>query len=445
MSEKKRILFVGPGWSGHNNQLISLAEELSARKYEVSYATSAPFRERIESKGVKFYLWDPDSIISDADLLARYHGHFDRVALNPNLIHQDVLLFDLLADMYPTTYDLLEKIFDTCSPQLVVGDAYTIPAVDLAYKRGIPCVVQAISLEDHALTGPGHPHYATGYCLEMSLAERVSNFLYPYRVDWALRRPLSKLERYRNKLGFNLDYRVPFNASIILAPTTFGFELARPVPSNVLLVGPIFPREIEPLSDSLQCWLDESGAGGGALYVSFGTLAYLSRQTLSSLFKALVDIDIQILLSLREGLRADVGGLPQNFRVESYVPQRAVLAHPAVRAFISHGGINSVMESLYFGKPMLCTPVNGDQPYNAARIVDSGAGLKLPLGKFDPNEIRQKVQRLIREDTFRNAAQEISIIQQAYRGRERTADLLEAFLKVGVKRFIAKPNKLFVR
>lgn len=71
------------------------------------------------------------------------------------------------------------------------------------------------------------------------------------------------------------------------------------------------------------------------------------------------------------------GYAPPNVLILSWVPQPAVLGHPAVKAFVSHGGQNSTNEGLTAGKPILCMPFGADQPINAQLIADNGFGLKV--------------------------------------------------------------------
>jgi UDP:flavonoid glycosyltransferase YjiC (YdhE family) len=71
------------------------------------------------------------------------------------------------------------------------------------------------------------------------------------------------------------------------------------------------------------------------------------------------------------------GYAPPNVHISSWVPQPAVLGHPAVKAFVSHGGQNSTNEGITAGKPILCMPFGADQPVNAQLIADKGFGLKV--------------------------------------------------------------------
>ena len=57
-----------------------------------------------------------------------------------------------------------------------------------------------------------------------------------------------------------------------------------------------------------------------------------------------------------------------NIKFVSWAPQNDVLGHPSVKAFISHGGSNSMYEAAFHGVPLVCIPFFGDQPDNAAKV-----------------------------------------------------------------------------
>lgn len=66
---------------------------------------------------------------------------------------------------------------------------------------------------------------------------------------------------------------------------------------------------------------------------------------------------------------------PENVIIRKWFPQDAILAHPNVKLFITHGGLLSTTESIYFGKPIVGIPVFGDQRINILRAERSGYGL----------------------------------------------------------------------
>ena len=88
------------------------------------------------------------------------------------------------------------------------------------------------------------------------------------------------------------------------------------------------------------------------------------------------------------------------------VPQVEVLSR--VDAVISHGGNNTVNETLAAGKPLLVMPVGGEQGDNASRVVYLGVGLRASIKESTSQEIGVKVDRLIEESIFRQRAKEVA-------------------------------------
>ena len=76
------------------------------------------------------------------------------------------------------------------------------------------------------------------------------------------------------------------------------------------------------------------------------------------------------------GIPIKYNTIPRNVKLFSWLPQNDILGHPKVKLFITHGGNNGQLESLFHAVPMLTIPFTGDQHYNAERIVARGYGLK---------------------------------------------------------------------
>ena len=66
---------------------------------------------------------------------------------------------------------------------------------------------------------------------------------------------------------------------------------------------------------------------------------------------------------------------PDNVMVVSWVPQQSILAHPTTRLFITHCGMHGVLESIYYGVPMVGMPVFIDQGDVLRRLEDAGLGV----------------------------------------------------------------------
>jgi len=92
-----------------------------------------------------------------------------------------------------------------------------------------------------------------------------------------------------------------------------------------------------------------------------------------------------------------------------WVPQVAVLDHPAVKGFISHGGSTSVQEALWFGKPILCVPVLWDQFYSSWIAEQLGFGVWADGIGSPRRSVHWKVDKLINDSTIRTRAVALSL------------------------------------
>jgi glucuronosyltransferase len=89
--------------------------------------------------------------------------------------------------------------------------------------------------------------------------------------------------------------------------------------------------------------------------------------------------------------------LSPNIKAVDWLPQNDLLAHNKLKAFVSHVGLNSLYETLYRGVPVVALPLFGDQPDNAALIVERGLGLKLDYKSLTADDLYNTIQRVIQE------------------------------------------------
>ena len=101
-----------------------------------------------------------------------------------------------------------------------------------------------------------------------------------------------------------------------------------------------------------------------------------------------------------------LGPLPENIRAYSFVPQTEVLRHTDV--FLTHCGMNSVNEALYFGVPMVAMPFMNDQITNAARIVELGLGKRVRSFPSRGKELYQAVLSVSGDARIKRNAAEFS-------------------------------------
>jgi MGT family glycosyltransferase len=104
-----------------------------------------------------------------------------------------------------------------------------------------------------------------------------------------------------------------------------------------------------------------------------------------------------------------------------------VIKHAAL--FITHAGLNSVHDGLYFGVPLLLIPQQMEQYATAMRVVELGAGLMLQPEQVTAESIRTKAERLLSDPHFKTEAAHIGETFRNAGGMTRAVDEIEALLQ----------------
>lgn len=160
-----------------------------------------------------------------------------------------------------------------------------------------------------------------------------------------------------------------------------------------------------PAAPPLPRWGQETAP---LVYLSFGTeVPSPSRPFFPSLytaaFDALAELPVRVLATIGERRdSAELGPLPPSIRVERWIPQAAVM--PQAAAMVGHGGAGSTLSALAAGVPMALIPQFADQPHNARRVADLGAGIALDSGTESVSQLGQAVTALLAEPSYRERA-----------------------------------------
>lgn len=117
---------------------------------------------------------------------------------------------------------------------------------------------------------------------------------------------------------------------------------------------------------------------------------------------------------------SELGDIPKNFMVKNYVPQTEVLKYTKV--FITHGGMNSTNEGLYYGIPLIVIPQSADQPIIASQVANIGAGIKLQMQNLTENQLREAVNDVLTHPTFHQVAETMRVSFQKSGGYEKAVD-----------------------
>jgi zeaxanthin glucosyltransferase len=168
--------------------------------------------------------------------------------------------------------------------------------------------------------------------------------------------------------------------------------------------------------------------GRPVVFASMGTLQNRQRETFQVIAEGCAGLDLQLVMTLgrRQAAPDALGPLPGDPLVVSYAPQRALLQRAALA--ITHAGLNTALEALVQGVPMVAIPVTNDQPGVAARLAWRGVAEVIPLAQLEPALVRRSVQRVLSDPRYRDAAQDIRAQLAAIPGPTRAADIIEAAL-----------------
>jgi MGT family glycosyltransferase len=115
--------------------------------------------------------------------------------------------------------------------------------------------------------------------------------------------------------------------------------------------------------------------------------------------------------------------LPKNVRVEHYIPNSQLL--PRVDAVLCHGGFNTVMGALSFGKPLVLAPITADQPIHAQRCAALGVGRVIDPRPLDPTEIQTATRAVLDNSSYRDAARHLQHEIAALPDLAATAAIIE--------------------
>lgn len=137
------------------------------------------------------------------------------------------------------------------------------------------------------------------------------------------------------------------------------------------------------------------GAEQGAIYFSLGSNIkekHLNKTVKTEIMKALATLPYRVLWKID----ATFDSLPPHIRTSKWFrSQPGILGHPNLKLFITQGGLQSMQESVYSGKPMIGIPFFGDQYANVNRMVQLEYGVKIDKHNITETSIREAVNEVI--------------------------------------------------
>lgn len=389
----RRFLFVVPPLAGHINPTISVGRELAARGHEVTWSGLPGAVEDLLPPDAPF---QPVGTVDETAGFAalRTAGQGLRGAAALKFLWQDVLI-PLGRTMLPG----LEAVVESWHPDVVVADQQALAGAAVARRCHLPWATSATTS-----------------------AELVQPLIHLPRVrDWVA----AELHRFQLAAGVTeteaalSDLR--FSEQLVLVFTTP--ELvggAAGYPPHYAFVGPSISDRPE-LDTFPWEWLDPDLPH---VLVTMGTInAQASANLYAVAVDALADEALQTVFVAPEETAGLLPPRTSNILVRERVPQLGLLQH--MNAVVTHGGHNTVTETLATGLPMVLAPIRDDQPIVADQVVRAGAGVRVRFGRVLPAELRKAVSAVLHEPSYLHAARRIQTSFRAAGGAEAAATHLE--------------------
>jgi zeaxanthin glucosyltransferase len=172
----------------------------------------------------------------------------------------------------------------------------------------------------------------------------------------------------------------------------------------------------------------ESLDGRPLVYVSLGTVQNHLEFMYLAVAEACRDLDVQVVISLgRRGATLSSSVIPSNVIIVDYAPQLRLLRRAAV--VVTHAGMNSAMEALAHGLPMVAVPVCNDQPGISARMAHLGVAVVVRAREVEPQILKEAILKVLEDPTYGEAAVRLrSRIRNESPTLAQTAKLMEISL-----------------
>ncbi|XP_044271140.1 UDP-glycosyltransferase UGT5-like isoform X1 [Tribolium madens] len=199
-----------------------------------------------------------------------------------------------------------------------------------------------------------------------------------------------------------------YNASLVLLNSHISTNKAVPRVPSMIDIGGFHLKPPKKLPQGLQEFLDN--AKEGVVYFSMGSalqsvnLPIEKREALLKVFSRLKE---KVLWKWEDDV---LPGQPSNVKLEKWLPQQDILAHPNIKAFITHGGLLSLIESVYHGVPILAIPVFGDQVTNAMEATWNGCGRYILYSELNEKKLEESLKDILGNSKYRENMQRRSKI-----------------------------------
>lgn len=203
--------------------------------------------------------------------------------------------------------------------------------------------------------------------------------------------------------------------ALALLNTHISMRGAQPLMTNVIECGGMHLKsKLDLLPENLQKFLD-SATDDGVIYFSLGSNMrpeHLGEVRRAAVIKVLSEVKAKVVWNWNHESAKEVD--QNKFFTANWLPQNEILAHPNVKLFITHGGLLSLMEAVYYGVPVVGFAIFADQKYNLMKAFEDGYGELVDFTNLTESSLRWAVNQVMNDLKYQTKAKEVS---QRFRDR----------------------------
>ncbi|KAK4886916.1 hypothetical protein RN001_003187 [Aquatica leii] len=267
--------------------------------------------------------------------------------------------------------------------------------------------------QDDILAMPSNPAYILNhfmpFSIPLSFFERVENTILYIFHHFVFKLFIDIPGKIIARSHFGSDIPsltdISLNASVLLINTHFTSSGAQPMVPGYIEVGGMHVETPKALPKHIEKWINESTHG--VIYFSLGSMIKghsFPEDKRQMFIRAFSRFPQRVLWKWEADTMPEK---PENIMIEKWMPQFDILCHPNVKAFIAHGGLLGVTESVHCGVPLIVMPQFGDQFTNAKAIEANGGGVILEYRSLDEESIVNALKTVL-DPSFNKKAKELS-------------------------------------
>lgn len=376
---------------GHTNPTIEVVSELVKRGHRVRYYSFPDFKEKIENAGAEYVSCEEYLPPTPEDLDKKAGKDF-------------AALIEMVVDTTINLEPLIAEEIKGFRPDCIVSDSVCFWGKLFAKKYNLPFVCSTTTFAFNKYTAK---------LMKQGFGEIL--------------RMITGISRINAKMKLLKEHGYPVDNFVSIIQNDNDTD-------TIVYTSEKFQPMVETFSDRY-VFVGPSVAGSYSrnktkakpqIYISLGTVLNNNVKFYKKCVEALKELECNVVISAGE--RTDlsaIGTLPASFTILPRVNQLETLANTDV--FITHCGMNSVNESLYYGVPMVLFPQHSEQMAVANRVEELGAGIKLK--RVSVKEIKRLVKEVLEKEEYRKSAEELGDNFRICGGAVQAAEYISKIIK----------------